>query len=169
MPVFTWKVCSRGRRTSTRYTSIPVMSIPVLCLFCLRYVPHPSCSVCILCLFCSKYYDNKSKKIQLRCVYLNQVFFHNRSEHACTAPFSLKYEATAFLIRVHTLSVFLKNMITTRHASIHLNPQEEVPWQEVPWQNTYTGTQGISGLTIKQLALSLHDPSTSKRYQLLNN
>jgi len=41
-------------------------------------------------------------------VYLDQVRVHNRREHACTVPVSLKYEATALLIRVHTVSVFLQ-------------------------------------------------------------
>ena len=41
-------------------------------------------------------------------VYLDQVRLHNRREHACTVPVSLKYEATALLILVHTVSVLLQ-------------------------------------------------------------
>jgi len=40
-------------------------------------------------------------------VYLDQVRLHKRREHACTVPVSLKYEATALLILVHTVSIFL--------------------------------------------------------------
>ena len=82
----------RLSHTSPRFTSIPIVSMSVPCLFWLRCVQRPwSCSVCILCLLCSKYDDNASKnkkQISNSGVYHNQVRMHNRRVHVRAVPVS---------------------------------------------------------------------------------
>jgi len=69
---------------------------------------HTDLALCVSCVCFAQNMMTIHQKIANSGVYLDQVRLHNRCEHACTVPVTLKYEATALLIRVYTVSVFLQ-------------------------------------------------------------